>query len=204
MSRWPRSSRRLWWTRCAPSKNRRTSARCCPAASLRPRRPNLSIAIDSRWTMRRNFEMALARLRDPRVAVRVLLGALLLANLAMAVLAFRPFGGGADDLRAQQASLDTELAAAKNRLAQTRQIVAKVQTARAQGDEFVAKYINDQGTAASAMLYELNRMAEESHIRQLPVNYNPSAIEGSDNFRMVTVTDGCEGSYHDLATEIAR
>lgn len=152
--------------------------------------------------MRKNFEMTLARLRDPRVAVRVLLGALLLANLGMAVLAFRPFGGGADDLRAQQASLDAELAAAKNRLAQTRLTVAKVQTARVQGDEFVAKYINDEGTAASAMLYELNHMAEESHIRQLPVNYNRSAIEGSDTLRMVTVTDGCEGSYQDLAKYI--
>src|SRR5579863_9324287 len=104
----------------APLKNRRTSARCYLPVSLRPPRPSHSIAIASRWTMRKNFEMAAARLRDPRVAVRVLLGALLLANLGMAVLAFRPFGGGADDLRAQQTSLDLELSAAKNRLAQTR------------------------------------------------------------------------------------
>jgi Tfp pilus assembly protein PilO len=141
----------------------------------------------------------MAKVRDPRVAVRALLSALLLANLGMAVLAFRPFGGGADDLRKQEAALDAELSASKNRLAQTRQIVEKVQMARKQGDQFMGQYINDAGSAASAMLFELNRIADESHIRQLPVNYSESDIEGSDSLRMLTQTVGCEGSYEDLA-----
>jgi type IV pilus assembly protein PilO len=142
------------------------------------------------------------KLRDPRVAVRALLGVLLAANLGMAILAFRPFGGGADDLRSQQAALDQELSAAKNHLAQTRQIVEKVQTARKQGDDFMKKYITDIGTASSAMIFELNRMAEQSGVRQLPVTLNRSGIEGSDTIKMVALTDGCEGTYQQLAKYI--
>lgn len=152
--------------------------------------------------MPRNFEASLTKLRDPRVAVRALLGFLLVANLGMAVLAFRPFGGGADDLRKQESLLEEQLDAAKARLAKTRSTVQKVQTARVQGDEFITKYINDKSTASSAMLFELNRMSEESHIRQLPVNFTTADIEGSDTMKMLTVTDGCEGSYQDLAKYI--
>lgn len=152
--------------------------------------------------MARNFDGTAAKLRDPRVAVRALLGALLAANLGMAVLAFRPFGGGADDLRKQEGALEDQLAAAKARLARTRLTVQKVQTARVQGDDFFAKYINDKNTAASAMLFELNRMADESHIRQLPTNFAEANIEGSDALKIETLTVGCEGSYQDLAKYI--
>ena len=154
--------------------------------------------------MPRSFDHPLlGRVRDPRVAVRVLLGVLLAANLGMAILAFRPFGGGADDLRAQQAQLEQQLSASRNHLAQTKRTVDKVQVARKQGDDFVRQFINDESTAASALVYELNRMADESHIRQLPVNFQQSDIEGSDTFKVVSVTDGCEGSYQDLAKYVS-
>jgi hypothetical protein len=43
--------------------------------------------------------------KDPRIVMRVVAGLLLAANLTAAVMAFHPFGGGADDLRRQQESL---------------------------------------------------------------------------------------------------
>ena len=154
--------------------------------------------------MPRSFDHPLlGKVRDPRVAVRALLGALLAANLGMAILAFRPFGGGADDLRAQQTQLEQQLSASRNRLAQTKRTVDKVQVARKEGDDFVSRFINDEATAGSGMLYELNRMADESHIRQLPVNFQRSDIEGSDTFKVLSVTDGCEGSYQDLAKYVS-
>ncbi len=52
------------------------------------------------------------------------------------------------------------------------------------------------------MIYELNRMAEASGIRQLPVSFNESGIEGSDTLKMQAVTDGCEGTYQELAKYI--
>jgi len=45
--------------------------------------------------MTRNFDWA--KIKQPRVAVRALIGVLVAANLAAAVMAFRPFGGSADD-----------------------------------------------------------------------------------------------------------
>ena len=41
--------------------------------------------------------------------MRAVIGALLVANLAMAVVAFKPFGGSADDLREDQATLSAQL-----------------------------------------------------------------------------------------------
>ena len=45
----------------------------------------------------------------PRVAMRFILGVLLLANLVAAVIAFKPFGGGADDLRRDRNVLQQQL-----------------------------------------------------------------------------------------------
>ena len=53
--------------------------------------------------MTRNFDWA--KIKQPRVAVRALIGVLVAANLAAAVMAFRPFGGSADDLRRRAAGL---------------------------------------------------------------------------------------------------
>ena len=60
--------------------------------------------------MPKNFNLASLKWRDPRVAMRALLGVLLVANLATAVVAFKPFGGGADDLRRERNALQQQLA----------------------------------------------------------------------------------------------
>src|SRR5260370_42382366 len=48
--------------------------------------------------MPRNFNLSELKWKDPRVAMRAVLGILLLANLVAAVIAFKPFGGGAGGL----------------------------------------------------------------------------------------------------------
>jgi len=40
-----------------------------------------------------------AAIKDPRVVMRAIIGVLLAANLVAAILAFKPFGGSAEDLR---------------------------------------------------------------------------------------------------------
>jgi len=49
--------------------------------------------------MSRNFNLKAIHWNEPRVALRAILGFLLVANLATAVVAFKPFGGSAEDLR---------------------------------------------------------------------------------------------------------
>ena len=85
--------------------------------------------------MRRSFSRQ--RLREPRVLVRVALGSLLAANLIAALFAFNPFGDSAEDLRRREAQLTRQVHQAQARLAQTRAIVAKVERARAEGDQFL-------------------------------------------------------------------
>ncbi len=52
---------------------------------------------------------------------------------------------------------------------------------------------------ASTLYSELDRIATEAGVKQLPGTYNEQDIEGSDSMKMVSVTEGCEGSYASLA-----
>lgn len=148
--------------------------------------------------MRRSSKLPV-RWREPRVFLRAIIGALLIANMAAAILAFKPFGGGAEDLERQEASLQQQLAALRKRVEVSKQLVDKMQNARNDKDQFLAKYVTDERFGASTLLDEFNRIATESGVRQLPVSWNEQPIEGSVTFQMVTVTEGCEGSYASLA-----
>lgn len=157
--------------------------------------------------MRKSFDfggkLTLGSLRDPRVVMRGLIGLLLAANLAMAVVAFKPFGGSAEDLRREQASLESRLAQHQARVAASRKLVDKVQIARTQGDDFLAKYFMDARMAASEIDDELLKDAKESGIKQLPTAYDHEAIEGSDTMEMRTITLGLEGTYENLTKFIS-
>ena len=130
--------------------------------------------------------------------MRVLIGTLLAANLVMAVIAFKPFGGSADDLRKEQSSLETRLAALQARVAASRKLVGKVETARTQGDQFLAKYFMDLRTTSSQIDEELLKDAKDSGIKQLPTSYDRQPIEGSDTLEMLNITEGLEGTYENL------
>ena len=143
--------------------------------------------------MTRNFDWT--SLKQPRVAMRLLIGALLAANLAMAVVAFKPFGGSADDLRKQADKLRDQVAATQARLAITRRLVQKVETARNDGDGFLTKYVVERRTASSAVYEELMHMARESGVQPGQASFQYDAIDGSDTLQMMTISAGFEGTY---------
>lgn len=154
--------------------------------------------------MPRNFDLA-ARLKwkgvaikEPRVAMRAIIGTLLVANLAAAVIAFKPFGGSADDLRREQSALRRQLTDLEARVAAGKRLVDKVEAARREGDQFLAKYVTDRDTMASTIQEELNRTAKEAGVKMLPTSMQTDAIEGSDTLRMMTIAAGCEGTYANL------
>ena len=97
--------------------------------------------------MARNFKIPAnlnaSSLRDPRIVVRAIIGVLLAANLVMAVIAFRPFGGSAEDLRREESSLQDRLAALQARIAASKKLVDKVQLARQQGDTYDSNVLTD-------------------------------------------------------------
>ncbi len=149
--------------------------------------------------MPRSFDIAgKLKLKDPRVTMRALIGTLLVANLAAAVIAFKPFGGSALDLRAQQSTLRVRLQQLQMRVAANKLLVEKVRTARSQGDEFVAKYFLDGSAASSAIVTEIYQTAATAGVKLLGTSYQPDEIEGSDTLQMLSINAGVEGSYANL------
>src|SRR5579862_5381685 len=104
--------------------------------------------------MRRNFNLS-SHWREPRVLLRGIIGAMLLANVVAAVIAFKPFGGGADDLQRQEASLQQQLTAMRKRIDSDKMLVDKMQKARHDKDAFLAKYVADERIGASTLFDEL-------------------------------------------------
>ncbi|HXS96289.1 MAG TPA: hypothetical protein VN736_16915 [Candidatus Limnocylindrales bacterium] len=146
--------------------------------------------------MPKNFSVA--ALKEPRVFMRALIGALLVANLAAAVIAFKPFGGSAADMQQQAVTLQGQLAQLQSRLATSRKLVEKVQVAREQGDAFLAKYFMDRKTTSSLAASELVRTATAAGVKMGPGTFNYTAIEGSNDLQMYTINAGFEGTYANL------
>ena len=115
--------------------------------------------------------------------MRALIGLLLLANVAMAVVAFHPFGGSAEDLARQQAAKEAQLAALNARIRNTRQLVDKVEVARQAVDGFLDKYFMDRRTTTSDIWSELQRIAAESGVELEQGTFQLEDIEGSDTIK---------------------
>jgi type IV pilus assembly protein PilO len=133
------------------------------------------------------------------VAVRAVLGVLLVANLVTAVIAFKPFGGGADDLRRDRNILRQQLAQLKIQVAKSRKLVEKIETARTQGNQFLTKYFTQRRVVTSTIQGELVQIAKDAGITYQPTTWNIDAIEGSDTLAMMTINAGCQGTYAALS-----
>jgi type IV pilus assembly protein PilO len=143
----------------------------------------------ARWT---------AAVKEPRVAMRILIGTLLAANLVAAIFAFKPFGGSAADLVRQEDALQSQLQQLQAHNTRAKALVEKVEHARTDGDQFLETYVNDRRTTMSAIEAELNRMAAEAGIKRREAAQVLDPIEGSDTLGMMTITAGFEGNYASL------
>jgi uncharacterized protein YlxW (UPF0749 family) len=139
------------------------------------------------------------KLKDPRVAVRIVLGILLAANLAAALIVFRPWGGSAEDLTRQQWQLRQQLTQAEKRLKQSQVVVEKVERARKEGDQFLAKYVTERRTTMSLIKEELNRIAQEAGVTPKGDSINLDPVEGSDTMWQMTISEVYECKYVNLA-----
>jgi Tfp pilus assembly protein PilO len=145
--------------------------------------------------MPKDFKSAI---KDPRVVMRAIIGVLLAANLVAAILAIKPFGGSADDLRREQADLRRKLAAMQTRLANSKVLVDKAEGARRDGDEFIGNYFTDRRTTYSTVIGELERTAGEAGIKLRQDSLELNEIEGSDTLKMMSITVAYEGPYAGL------
>jgi len=130
--------------------------------------------------------------------VRAGLGVLLLANIAAALMVFKPWGGSAEDLARQQIELQQQLTSMQARLAQTKALVAKAERARSEGDGFLAEYTTDRRTTFSTITAELERVALEAGMQPRPVAFELNQVEGSDTLSQMNINAAYEGSYTSL------
>lgn len=136
--------------------------------------------------------------RQPRIVVRAILGVLLAANLVAAVIAFKPFGGSADDLRQRRSQLQAQLQQLQMQLADTKRLAGKVDMARTEGGRFLDRYVTDRRTTFSTIFEELDKTAQEAGIKPRDRNVELNTIEGSDTLEMMSITAGYEGTYESL------
>ncbi|HTQ54421.1 MAG TPA: hypothetical protein VMI94_08175 [Bryobacteraceae bacterium] len=137
-------------------------------------------------------------LKDPRMLVRIGLGILVVANLVAAAMVFKPWGGSAEDLARERASLERQLGGMRARLAQTKALAVKAERARQEGDGFLAEYTTDRRSTFSTIFTELDRIAKESGVQQGPMSNNLEPVEGSDTLSQMTITAAYQGSYASL------
>ncbi|HUS05216.1 MAG TPA: type 4a pilus biogenesis protein PilO [Bryobacteraceae bacterium] len=157
--------------------------------------------------MRKNFKsLALPKnmRRDPRLIVRVVLGALLLANLAAAFAVFRPFGGSAEELDAQAVALRQQVQQKQASVQRLRALAAKIEGGRTAEDEFLNTYFMRRQTASSTIVSELMKSAKDSGIKQAEHSYSFDPVEGSDTLSMMTIVGNYEGTYADLLQYVNR
>jgi type IV pilus assembly protein PilO len=138
------------------------------------------------------------RWRDPRLAVRAALGVLLLANLVMAALAFKPWARSAAELDQEVASLQRQIRERQGALEKLRALVSKIESARAAGDDFLGSHFMNRRTASSTMVAELLSIAQKAGIKQKEVSFLFEPIEGSEDMSLITVNADYEGTFADL------
>jgi Tfp pilus assembly protein PilO len=140
----------------------------------------------------------LASLKDPRVSVRAGLGTLLVLNIAAALILFKPWGGSADDLERRLTAMRAQLPKQQASLERTKLLVQKVEKARTEGNQFMAKYMLDERNAYSAVLGELSQAADKVSLKPKESQYGVEPIEGSDTLGMMTISASYEGEYPNL------
>jgi type IV pilus assembly protein PilO len=137
-------------------------------------------------------------LKDPRILVRVALAVLVVANIAAALMVFKPWGGSAEDLAREQETLQQQVTSMQTRLAKTKALVTKAEKARAEGDGFLEEYTTDRRTTFSTIYAELERVAHDAGIQPRPISYELDPVEGSDTLYQMNINAAYEGSYANL------
>jgi hypothetical protein len=137
--------------------------------------------------------------KDVRSTARVVVGSLLVLNVAAALFVFRPWEGSLEDLRREVVSLEQQVRQRQDLLQRTRTLTGKIEKARAEGDRFMDQYMLNRRTAYSTIVGELDRIGVESGVKPKESQFAVEPIAGSnDSLGMMTITANFEGAYSSL------
>jgi Tfp pilus assembly protein PilO len=149
--------------------------------------------------MPRSFSLDVRAIAKSRQSlVRTGLGVLLLANIVAAWFAFQTPGGSLEQLESEMIATRKQIIARQNAIERLKQLVARSEEARDEGDRFLASYFLDRQIAYSTLEVELAAAAKEAGIRARERTFNYEPIEGSETLGMLTVNANFEGTYADL------
>ena len=150
--------------------------------------------------MPRSFNLPAIKLKDPRVAV---------AASARRAAGGQPGGGGdgvqalgrsAEDLRRAAEQLRQQLTRGREAPRSKRQVVVnKVEQARKEGDEFLAKYVTDRRTTMSHHRRGVEPYRQQAGVTPKGSVTNMDPVEGSDTLWQMTISEIYEGQYANLA-----
>jgi hypothetical protein len=129
---------------------------------------------------------------------RIVLGVLVVLNLAAAALVLYPPGGSAETLEQDLVRLQAQLKQSKTHLEETRQHAVAVEKGRGAANEFLTKYFIPRRSAPTALLTELNQIAQRAGIKDRGNAFSADLIDGSEALGMLTITANFEGTYANL------
>jgi len=135
---------------------------------------------------------------NPRAALRLVVGLLLVANVVAAYFVIRPIGGSPQELRQEAAALNTEIRQKQGALERTRVLVGKIETGREEGDQFMNKYFLPRRNAYSIIVSQLNELAAQAKITPKESAFAIEPVEGSDSLVMMQISANFEANYQDL------
>lgn len=136
--------------------------------------------------------------RNPHTSARLILGVLLLANVVAALFAFKPWASSVEDLERQAAGLRSQIRAKEQSIERLKRIVAKVETARDDGDKFLAEHIMSMRTVSSTLVSELAETAQKAGVKQKETRFAFEPVEGSEDLTRATINAYYDGTYADL------
>jgi type IV pilus assembly protein PilO len=148
--------------------------------ALRARIPNVSV------------------MRDPNMLLRAALAVLVVANLVAAILIFKPLGGSPEDMEQQVRALQAQIRQRETGLKTMRTVASKVEKGRADGNAFLGEYFLGERVAYSAVLTEINRIANESKMKVKEHTFASEPIEGSADLNVMSINGNYEGTYANL------
>ncbi len=141
---------------------------------------------------------ARAAWREPQTLIRAALALLVLANLIAAAFAFHWVGDSPESVGRQLADARRQVLLQESRLAQTKQMDAKVTQARTEGDNFISTYMTSRRATYSTILNELHQTAKSANMTSKEASIVLDPVEGSDNLSEMTVSANFEGTYPNL------
>lgn len=138
------------------------------------------------------------RSMSPHTIARMAIGLLVLANIAAALIAFKPWAASIEEMEQRASALRSQARANELENARLRGNAAKVDTARRDGDRFLEEHILDIRTASSTLVDELAKVAAKAGIQQKGTAFSFEPVEGAENLTRAIVTAEYEGTYAGL------